>query len=587
MVKKLKNWILSFAMILTIILVVSVVVGKYFLDTGKIAYKEYQQNIKLKVLQNLRNSYECHQNEIKIEVAGGKVCRYDVAESEYRNIFDTYPISSDGKEDLYAMLKQGTLKEANQILDNNIPIDRYEPIQVDSEMYWDEDPYGERYWKFAYYRLRHLSNLFFAFDETHDSVYLMKAKEIVLSFIKEGTEKSNAWDDYHAVAFRTMFIEKTWWQLRINNLLTYQDSELILESIENHAKYLVDPNHYEKGHNHGLNEAGALYSVAANFPKLDKNGDWMKLATKRLSSTLTDVVDADGVLVENSPYYHFYTLEKYWEISKYSKQFNIPISDIYESRLKKMIEYAIYVLQPNNEIPLLGASLKRKILYSGVYKEISQKYPELMFVLTQGKEGKAPNDINRVYQASGEVIMRSSWGDSETFGDQTQIIFDGGPYRTQHSDLDGLSFSLYGAGESLLPDSGLYTYEASELKNYFHGTSSHNTVTVDNLDQAPGNVSIGKIIEGNGYVSQSGEHELYKGVTHKRTISLIGKRYALIVDDLDSDREFHRVLTELNISDTEFDAEEVAAVVEDEDDDTIDFESRSMDTFKPGGFEGE
>jgi hypothetical protein len=60
-----------------------------------------------------------------------------------------------------------------------------------------------------------------------------------------------------------------------------------------------------------------------------------------------------------------------------------------------------------------------------------------------------------------------------------------------------------------------------------------------------------------------------------------------VLDDLDSDREFHRVLTELNISDTEFDVEEVAVAVEDEDDDTIDFESRSMDTFKPGGFEEE
>ena len=60
-----------------------------------------------------------------------------------------------------------------------------------------------------------------------------------------------------------------------------------------------------------------------------------------------------------------------------------------------------------------------------------------------------------------------------------------------------------------------------------------------------------------------------------------------LLDDLDSDREFHRVLTELNISDTEFDVEEVAVAVEDEDNDTIDFESRSMDTFKPGGFEEE
>lgn len=60
-----------------------------------------------------------------------------------------------------------------------------------------------------------------------------------------------------------------------------------------------------------------------------------------------------------------------------------------------------------------------------------------------------------------------------------------------------------------------------------------------------------------------------------------------LLDDLDSDREFHRVLTELNISDTEFEIEEVAVAAEDEDDDTIDFESRSIDTFKPGGFDEE
>ena len=60
-----------------------------------------------------------------------------------------------------------------------------------------------------------------------------------------------------------------------------------------------------------------------------------------------------------------------------------------------------------------------------------------------------------------------------------------------------------------------------------------------------------------------------------------------ILDDLDSDREFHKVLTELNISDAEFDLEEAAVVAEEEEEDTIDFESRNMDTFKPGGFEEE
>ena len=99
-----------------------------------------------------------------------------------------------------------------------------------------------------------------------------------------------------------MYLTKLWWQLRANNLLTYARSENLLKTIEVHGTFLADRNHYQKGFNHGVNEAIALYLVAVNFPDLDKGGAWERTALSRLDYGLRDVIDEDGLIVDNSPY---------------------------------------------------------------------------------------------------------------------------------------------------------------------------------------------------------------------------------------------------------------------------------------------
>jgi len=524
---------------LTIILVVfSITAGKYFYEFIFKSFSSYQEQRRLGQIERERQAYICPKDTLSIIVEGGKVCRpSDVVDSVYKTIFDAYSFKSNGKEQIYDFFSEGDIESANQILEDNIPIERYGYAKVSNPITWTEDPLQDRYWRFLFYGFRPVQHLYFAFDKTNDKAYLKKAEEMTLSFIDHGTGKPHSWDDFHGVSFRTMYFVKTWWMLRQNNLLTYEASEEILKSLEAHGDFLADPNHYEKSFNHGLNEAAALYLIAVNFPDFPHASEWLELSKNRLSDSLTVMVDADGVLIENSPYYHFYTLEKYWELYNFSKRQNSPISDIFNERLQAMISYATYILQPNKEVPLLGASLKRKISYSGIYKDIAQSFPELKYVLTNGKEGNKPSKLNIVYPESGEVLMRSGWGEGEEFENQTQAIFDFGLYRTLHSDLDALSFSLYANGINLMPDAGLFAYEESDYKNYFRGTASHNTVVVDDLDQMRGTAVRGNFKETKDYVSQSAEHELYKGVSHKRSGALIGKKYLLILDKLTSDEE--------------------------------------------------
>jgi len=55
----------------------------------------------------------------------------------------------------------------------------------------------------------------------------------------------------------------------------------------------------------------------------------------------------------------------------------------------------------------------------------------------------------------------------------------------------------------------------------------------------------------------------------------------MLIDDLSDERDFFKVLTELNISDAELEIEEIEDIVDEEADD-MDFEPRSIDSFKAG-----
>lgn len=483
--------------------------------------------------KDIKWDYSCGTGELQVEVDGGTICKdVTVSESIPTKIYETYPIHPNGKEYIYQFINNGDVNIANDYLKDKYFVDRFNSIKIEPPIKWTEDPYNDKYWRFIFYSLRSTENLVYAWNETGNPVYKEKLIEILNSYLNNGINQVHSWDDNHGVAFRTMVLVNTWWKLREHNGLPENLSTKILIALKRHGDFLADRNHYEPQYNHGINQAAALLLLAKSFPDLEESAKWLQIAEERLNTSVISAVDSDGVLVENSPYYHFYALEKYWEIYKFTKKFDQSVGQNFEKKINKMIDYATYILQPDQEVPLLGASLKRKIRNSGIDKEISRSNQNFLYVLTRGKQGKKPDNLSVYYSVAGQTIMRSGWTGEGGFTGQTQLIFDIGPFRTLHSHLDALSFSLYGDGLNLLPDSGLYTYDDGLYKNYFRGTYAHNTVVVDGKDQKDGTAAAGNFQQGNGYSYQSAEHELYDGVKHERAITLIGKNLVLIVDNL-------------------------------------------------------
>ncbi len=449
-------------------------------------------------------------------------------------IVGRYPSRCGGREAIYAFLDKGTVASADRFLAGEIAVDRFPSARIAPIPTWDEDPFGQRYWRFIFYGLRPTRDLLYAYRTTGDEKYVRRLLEVVRSFVTRGIDRPNAWNDCHGAAYRTLVLVNTWWKMRERGALPAPDAMLILQALQRHGEFLESPQHYDHGHNHGITQAAALLTLATAFPDLPGARRWFDTARDRLARSLSDMVDEDGFLVENSSYYHFYAMEKFWEIQAYARRYGIDLGPAYADRLHRMMRFGAALLRPDLGIPVLGASLERRFRMSGLFREMAQESPELRYALSQGREGAPPARRNEVFPASGITVMRSTPEKGAGYANQTHLLFDYGPFRTSHSDLDALGFTLYGQGGELVGDSGLYSYEKSAIRAYFHGTAAHNTVLVDGENQREGNPCAGAFTEGPDWACQTAAHDLYPGVEHARAVMMLGGDLVLVVDRLKS-----------------------------------------------------
>jgi hypothetical protein len=479
------------------------------------------------------------------DVSGGYVCLTGAQRGPYMKIYNSYPLVGGGREAIYSSTDEGSIAAADDLMHNQVDLPRYRPVRLSPQVMWSEDPRSAPYWRFEFYSLRPTLNLLYAYRTTGRAGYARKLLELVSSFIGAENRSRWAWVNPHAVAFRCMALVDTWWKLRQLHSLPEADSTAILGELEKTGLYLADPNYYQQAENHGANEAAALYELAVAFPTLPNARKWLALAEDRFRWQLRGIIDKNGQLIENSPFYDFYILGKYWQIYSYSEAHGYPISGDFQPRLRRMLNFATYILQPNSTVPVLGASITAKINYYGEYRSMSALSPELQYVLTHGDIGTRPPENSIYFRASNLTIMRSDWGTGAQFGRSTYLTFYGGVYRTAHSDLDALDLTLYGDGGDLLTDPGLYTYAQGRYHDYFHGTASHNTVTVDGKSQVRGSGTLQPLVTKDGVTYQSAESSLYRGVSHQRMVMMIDPDHILVVDRLTSDKvhtyrqEFH------------------------------------------------
>ena len=473
---------------------------------------------------------------------------HTTAERLYRRLKQLDPASTSlGPESMYASVDEGTLPQANALLRNVWAERGYPPLALTWPLSWTEaqdDPHHDAYWRFQFYSLQPTSNLLWAWETTHDRRYLDRLLAILRSYCAYDRTRPYdrlTFDNAHQAAYRAMVLVNTQTKLSRAGVLPPALNTSILWSIHKLGVALArsDRDHWEWWVNHGFTEAAALLLVADNYyHRFPEAWRWRDVGIERLLFMLRTNIDADGVDIENSPYYHYYVLGLVSQIARWATANSEPkVARAYDAAEKKMLRYAATIVQPDGRLPSLGASgpVLVPAMDQRVFGPLTELDPHFAFVLSNGVLGTPPPAGVTTFPVSGLAVLRTPLRSRVRRLAQTFVTFDSGSYRTAHSDLDAESITLYANGRELLPDSGLYTYLNGPERWYFHGTAAHNTVVVDGRNQraGPARLLASGRLEGGGSWA-SGLSTLYAGVAHRRTVVVLRPGVVLVVDRLSS-----------------------------------------------------
>jgi peptidoglycan/xylan/chitin deacetylase (PgdA/CDA1 family) len=449
------------------------------------------------------------------------------------------PAHKNGLENMYQYMRNGDLQIANRMLENCWTLPRFDEVCLDGEYpSWHEDPFNENYWRFVFYSLRPLSHLLYAWETTGNLSYKNHMLEIIRTFSDADEESPWIYDhhaDKHGAAFRAMILTQIRWVLDHDSALNLEEIALIESLMVKTGTYLMHPSNFESGYNHGFNQAAGLLVLSTNHPWLQDSLIWDQTARIRLKMMMEDAIDSDGVMIESSPYYHNYILIKIGDIIRWSDENDIVMPDVVSEMFPLMLDYATDVAYPDMGLPLIGASIPSLGINSNSFGSFENLHDRLAWIRTNGVNGTPGVEEflfhTAFYPESGHGILRSSW--STEINDVSHVVIDAGPYRTSHSDYDHFGMTWF-YGQEILVDPGLYSYEISEKRDYFHGTSAHNVILVDGDDQ-PEEYEIGQtsIFEENGWggiVSTIHIDDWY----WTRSVISIGNNTVLVYDEVES-----------------------------------------------------
>jgi heparan-sulfate lyase len=151
---------------------------------------------------------------------------------------------------------------------------------------------------------------------------------------------------------------------------------------------------------------------------------------------------------------------------------------------------------------------------------------DFLYMATEGREGSKPEATAYALKESGLYSMRSGW-DKQAIC----LVLKCGPDGGGHCQPDNGTFDLYAGGRNLMPDAGSYIYSGDpEGRAWFRQTKVHQTLTLDGensrfapklLIWEPGEQMDKLVVENAGY----------EGLTHRRAVFFMDKRYFVIVDE--------------------------------------------------------
>lgn len=335
---------------------------------------------------------------------------------------------------------------------------------------------------------------------------------------------------------------------------------------------------YFSPNTHLLGEGVALFFIGTVCPELKSAADWKQRGWKIVLQELERQVQSDGLHFEQSVYYHVYALDFFLHARILASRNGMAIPKDLDRTLIKMLD-ALYLLGRAGVPPKLGdddggrlfdpqrnfgehlldpLSTGAVLFQRSDFKSLAGDIREETLWLL-GAEAADRFDELPPAEPSRESVALSSSGLYLMAGSNPsqQLVIDAGHQgagNAGHGHADALSVCISRNGHCLMIDPGTCEYLGDgPERNNFRGTSAHNTMRVDGLDQAdPQNpfawknlptTTVERWITGETFDYFVGSHDGYRRlnspVVHRRFIFSLKSGMVLIRDVAEGRDEHH------------------------------------------------
>lgn len=420
--------------------------------------------------------------------------------------------------------------------------------------------FGDIKWIWELSRFSFAYLLVRAFSQTNESKYVIAFWELFEDFISQNPPELGA----NFKCGQEMSLRIMAWTFALNAFKDHEQTtnnrvQLMLKAIHHHADHVEK--HFDFAlksvkNNHSLSEAAGMYTVGIVFPFFKNASKWREKGKKFIQSEANWQIYDDGSYIQHSMNYQRLAIQDLTWVVRLGQINNDDFSREFINKFKSTVMFLFqHQESKNGRVPNYGMNDGAYIhpLTSCHYLDYRPVLQAAWSVL----EGKRIYDLPEIDEITIWFTGRNDFNLDSL--NRKSMAFEKGGYYTLRQDnqfaaircatykhrplqADMLHIDFWDGEYNILADAGTYSYNTNQDDLlYFNGTSSHNTIMINNKDQMKKasrfiwlnwtkskNISFKKSVN---WTVFEGEHYGYAPITHRRGV-FQSKDFLIIVDDI-------------------------------------------------------
>jgi uncharacterized protein GlcG (DUF336 family) len=272
---------------------------------------------------------------------------------------------------------------------------------------------------------------------------------------------------------------------------------------------------HSSANNHLLGELMGLFVASVTWPLWVESSRWTQAARRKLETEVLRQNATDGSNREQAFWYHHEVADMMLLSLLFGRANGVEFSAAFIERLEAMLEFIVAVMDSGGHVPMVGDSDDavmvrfspepdfcpyRSLLATGAvlfdrgdFKARAGRFDDKSRWLLGDSAAKefgtlpaAADPTARLAFAEGGYYIL---GRDFSAASEVKCVVDAGPLGylsiAAHGHADALALTLSVGGREILVDPGTYAYHCNQSwREYFRGTSAHNTLRVDGVDQS-------------------------------------------------------------------------------------------------------